>query len=213
MSKKVILGILGISLILMLGTAADAAVCVKKLGGTCLMWTGSVICGIDASGLGNCFNDPTFLACSATGTGEWVVACGNPGANQWTAPGINTAYFEGTVSGQTLVTPEMCDSNGNAYVFVTAKASPELLADAVAAGACPNDNWTAIDAVPCSVEVKDYELDENDCKLADATFACALPNCSTLGWDSVHNSFEQRQYNCTRTSYNRYKTPQCPAVP
>jgi len=213
MFKKIMIGMLGICLMLMLGAAADARICVKKIGGTCLLWSGSIICGIEANGLGNCIDDPKYLACSATGTGAWMVACGNPGENEWTSPGINTAYFEGTVSGETLVTPEMCDSNGNAYVFVTAYASPELLAAAVAAGACPNNNWTAIDAVPCSVTATDYEMDANGCILADATLSCTLPNCSTLSWDVLTQRFEQRQYECVRTSYNRYQTPQCPAAP
>ncbi len=212
MYKKIIIGMLCMCLMVMiLATKADAyGVCLKKIGGTCLLWSGSVVCGVDASGLGNCIDNPTYLACSADGSGAWVVACGNPGSNQWTSPGINVAYFNGTVSGQTLVTPSMCDSNGNAYAVVTAEPSADLLAAAVAAGACPNNNWTAIDAVPCSMTAKDYITDTNGCILADATFTCTLPNCNTLGWDAVNQKFEQRQYDCTRTSYNRYKTPLCP---
>jgi hypothetical protein len=210
MSKRIMIGLLSICLLALLVSGADAAVCVKKIGSTCVMWSGTVICGIDVSGLGNCIDDPRYLGCSAQGSGSWVVACGNPGTNNWTAPGVNVVNFDGAISGETLVEPSMCDANGNAFVEVTATISQEMKDALLAAGACPNTNWVVADAVPCTATITDQETDANDCVIADATFECTLPSCETLGWDIDTQKFERRQYDCVRTSYNRYKTPICP---
>ncbi|MEW6571834.1 MAG: hypothetical protein AB1390_11820 [Nitrospirota bacterium] len=211
MFKKIMIGLLGMCLMALLVTEANSAVCIAKVGGRCVAWSGTIECGIDASGLGNCIDNPVFLGCIAHGNSNWVVACGNPGSNNWTAPGINVFYFDGTLSGQILVDPSMCDKNGNAFATVYAEASQSFLDGLVLAGACPNPNWIARDAVPCAMTLTDQEIDENGCVVADATFDCTLPNCETLGWDVDTQKFERRQYDCVRTQYNRYKEPVCPA--
>jgi len=210
MYKKIMIGMVGICLMLVVGTAADAAVCIAKAGGRCLMWSGSLTCGVDANGLGNCTTDVRYLGCEAKGSGTWMVACGNGGSNNWPAPGIQTVELDAVVGGITLVQPDYCDKNGNAYVEVNAEPSQELKNAILDAGGCPNHNWVVIDAVPCHLIATDYEMDANECILADATFECYLPSCDTLAWDQANQTFEKRQYECTRTAYNRYKEPQCP---
>lgn len=212
MVKRVVfVGILGIGMAVLVWSEASARVCVlKSATGACLVWTGSIECGISATGIGNTINDPVFLACTATGTGLWAVACGNPGSNDWTAPGINVAYFEGTLSGAYQLTPADIDKNGRAYVNVFAPPDDGLLFELTQQGACPNSNWIAIDAVPCNMTLIDQQLDAAGCVTADAVFNCFLPECATLGWDASAQKFERRQYQCTQMSSNSYKIPVCP---
>jgi hypothetical protein len=210
--RTFLIGVLVLSLVALLGAEARARVCIAKVGGICVKWSGSVECGIAASGLGKC-TDVT-LGCDVKGTDKWAVACGNPGDNSWTAPGIQIVYFEGGVSGELAVDPTTCDRNGNVFVTVYADPNKELLDNMWAADVCPNPNWYPRDAVPCSMKARDYELNADGCTVADATFDCVLPSCETLGWDKDNQKFERRQYECTRTSYHTYKDPVlCPQSP
>jgi hypothetical protein len=175
-----------------------------------LVWTGSIECGISATGIGNVINDPVSLGCIASGTSQWVVACGNPGSNGWTAPGVNVVNFDGTLSNSYQLTPADVGENGRAYVNVTALPDEVLLFDLTQQGACPNLNWSAIDAAPCSMTLIDQQLDATGCVTAEAVFNCSLPECETLGWDAAAQKFERRQYQCTQLSSSSYKTPVCP---
>jgi hypothetical protein len=64
------------------------------------------------------------------------------------------------------------------------------------AGACSKDQWYPVDVVPCGMTVVDYVRDASGI-LAQKTFTCTLPNCETLGWDKINQSFDVRQYECT----------------
>lgn len=200
--------LLGISLTALVGNeVSEGAVCKYYVNGACRFWSGSVECGIGANGLGNVANDCVALACTITGTGMWAVACGNPGSNDWTAPGINVVEFDGgSLGGTVLLDQEDVDRNGRAYLNVTAAPTPGLLEAITELGACPNTNWSVIDAVPCTMTVRDVQL-ENGCITADAWYECTLPECATLAWDPNTLTFERRQYECTQTLKNTFKTP------
>lgn len=205
--KTLFIVLLGIGLTALVGIeASEGAVCKYYVNGACKFWSGSVECGIGASGLGNVANDCVALACTVTGTGMWAVVCGNPGSNDWPSPGINVAEFDGILGGMALLDQDDVDRNGRAYLTVTAEAEPGLLEALREAGACPNSNWSVIDAVPCTMTVRDVQL-ENGCVTADAWYDCALPECATLAWDPNTQKFERRQYECTQTSKNTYKIP------
>jgi hypothetical protein len=181
-----------------------------KIGGYCTVWSGSVECGIEATGIGNVTKDVVFLGCTVTATDTmWAAACGNPGSNDWTSPGINLVLFDGTLNGTYQLTQGDVDRNGNAYANVIAYTDPGLLQAMTEAGACPNTNWSVIDAVPCDMTVRDVQLDAGGCVTSDAYYACTLPQCGTLAWDANAGKFERRQYECTRTSTNTYKIPLC----
>jgi hypothetical protein len=219
MVKRVLLiGLLGMSLLALVGTEASARVCVLKSAiGACLVWTGSIECGISATGVGSVLQDPVILACTATGTDQWAVACGNPGENTWTAPGVNLVTFSGIVSGEYQLQEYDVDRNGRAYGYAVAAPSLSLLTAIRDAGACPNLNWTVMDAVPCTMQVRDMQLDADGCITSDATYSCSLDNpdtieneCGTLGWNTETQTFERRQYECTQISTNTYKIPQYP---
>lgn len=216
MIKRTLLIILmAITVTAVVGKEASARVCIMKVGGYCTVWSGSVECGIGATGIGNVLNNPVSLGCTVTGFDTmWAAACGNPGSNTWTSPGINLVLFDGTISGTYKLAPGDVDKNGNAYANVFTYASPSLLQAITAAGACPNTNWSVIDAVPCDMEVTDVQLDAAGCVTADAIYKCTLPNCGTLQWDVTTQKFERRQYECTQLSTHTYKTPiYCPPIP
>jgi len=209
MVKRVLLvGLLGMSLVALFGNEASARICtLRSATGACLVWTGSIECGISATGIGNVTDDRVLLACTATGNGEWVVACGNPGSNNWTAPGVNVVNYAGTLTASYQLTPADIDHNGRAYVNVFAPPGIDLLEDLTQQGACPNLNWSAIDAVPCNMTLIDQQLDATGCVTAEALFNCSLPECETLGWDAAAQKFERRQYQCTQISTSSFKCP------
>lgn len=207
--RMLLVGLLGISLVALIGNEASARVCVvKNADGSCKYWSGSVECGIGATGIGNVVQDPVYLGCYVTATETmWAVACGNPGSNEWTSPGINLVLFDGTIDGTYQLTEGDVDRNGNAYANVIAYTDSGIKEAIREAGACPNENWIVIDAVPCDMTVRDVQLDANKCVTADAYYSCTLPQCGTLQWDANAQKFERRQYECTKLSTHTYKCP------
>lgn len=211
LKKGYIIGLLGISLTGLIVTDASAWMsCYKLPDGSC-MWVqiGSLVCGISATAVQE---GETKLACTATATDSWAVACGNPGENTWMAPGINIAEFDGTFTGNYSVQAGDVDRNGKASVIISNDV-PQGLKDAlVAAGACPgNKNWTVLDAVPCDMNVQYKKLDAFGCLVEDLWLHCST-NCSTLEWDIAVQSFVGRDYDCNVTSRNKYQTPICPST-
>jgi hypothetical protein len=194
-----IIGLLGICLIALVGKDASANVCIFKVGSTCIMWSGSVECQIDMSGV----HPGTTAVCSASGESTWLVACVNHGGNF--PPGINLVSWEATLQGEYTLEEGDVERNGRANVTAFANPEPQFLIDLVEAGACPNPNYSAVAAVPCSMEVTIQEYDENNCLDSDATYFCELPDCETLGYDEVTMEFERRQYDCMRLDTNNYK--------
>ena len=199
--KYVFLGLLMITGYVLLSAQADARTCVIYKGGTCVFWSGSVKCDVTANQLGNVTKEPKSAKCDVTsqagpaGCIEGLVVCGNPGANQHKAPGINLTAFCGTLEGLSQITS--VDKNGAALTTVIASASDADLQTLNAA--CPNTGWTAFDFVPCSMQAIADVIDENTgASLGTATFNCTLPNCSTLQWDKKTGTIEQRQYDCVQ---------------
>lgn len=217
--KTLLVVLLGIALTAPIGNEAFARVCIGKVGGICVLWSGSLVCGIGAIGVGNADPnvDPVYLECTGTGTGQWAVICGTPG-NNWISPGINLATFSGTLTSEVYqLTPYDIDQNGTAYGFAVAEPSTGLLTAITENGGCPNSNWTAIDALPCRLTLRDMQLTKDGCPsgcdkcvTSDAYFDCELPSCATIGWDPITHTFESREYTCTKTGTNTYKPPVCP---
>ena len=229
--RLLLIGLLGIGLILPLATEAPGIVCpsgkVKSccydVGGSikcycCAKVTGSIKCFIQASGLGNCLDNIRFLGCHVTGTGDYAVACGNPGTKSWESPGIQIVYYPGgeIVGEYVLVEPEQCDDNGNALVEVHAVPSENLFTALENAGACQNEGsngkeqWQVKDAVPCTMEASDMEADENGCIISEAVWNCELKDCAGLKWDKRARRFEEKVYTCTRIKTIRHNPPLCP---
>jgi hypothetical protein len=211
MVKRVFLvSLLGISLSALLTNDASAALFCYKDPVTrqykCVS-TGSLVCGVTGTGVQA---DETRLACTAMADNVlWAVACGNPGENTWTAPGINLAQFSGEFSGDYVVTGKDVDRNGRASVIISNEVPEDLLTGLELSGACPNLNWTAIDAVPCQVDVVFRKYDttyEPDCLEEELYLTCSI-DCSTLGWDLATQTFERRDYDCMITGSTKYRCP------
>ena len=219
MVKRILLiCLLGISLTALVGNEASARVCVmRSTTGACLVWSGSIECGIGATGIGNVINDPVALGCEATVINQpWVVGCGNPGSKDLMAPGVNLVYFTASLEAAQFLTQGDVDRNGRAYLNIFAIPDSELLQAIEAADPdiCPNPNWSVMDAVPCAINsLKDVQLDVDGCITSDAFYSCTLPNCNTLGIDKKTKRFERRQYDCTLIEQHTYKERICPQVP
>jgi hypothetical protein len=221
MFRNIFIGVLGICLTLVSGTSAYAIqVCAPvRIGGktyqVCTTQTGSLTCDLTAKGVGNCdqLNNTTVLGCCAIAepfdgetTPEWVVACVNK--SEWAAPGIQTAYFNGAVSGGGFLQQTDCEGKGIIPDFkVYTDFYGDLLGSPEAQAACPNEkNWEPVDAVPCRILVTDYAADAGGNTLDAKTFICELPNCESLGYDSVTKHFDVRQYDCEEADPTIYQS-------
>ena len=185
-----------------------------------------VLCGkcvegyVLATGLGNVENTPTSVVLSlfvhkecinGTIEGEecvggyweypsWAVACGNPGSNSWTAPGINLAYYAGDFGGIESIDPGAVPNNGRYYVLVSAEPTPAMLADL--RYACPNLHWIARDALPCeNTDAFFEEIIKVDgvCYIRSTLLYkdCYILGCpASVEWDFVNQTFVPIPYIC-----------------
>ena len=180
--RILLIGLLGISLVTMLGVEAFGLVCppnsIKKCNPTCVMVgtccpycapkTGSVDVDVVATQIGNVNKVPVFIGLEVSGIKDaegnnvpvpWVVACGNPGKKTWMAPGINLVLFDQDLGAETTaLSAREVDKNGVARLPVGVIASEVLKGILTLAGACPNPNWQVIDAVPCQMNAKLQEI-------------------------------------------------------
>ncbi len=211
LKKLLLIGLLGISLVTLFVIDASAlGTCIlRNIYGGCRVWSGSIECGISVSKVGNVTKNPETVGCTASGTGNWVVACGNPGVKRWTSPGINLVYYSGSLEGNLAIQKTDVDHNGNAYLYVPASADQSMLNNLT--DTCPNPNWIAIDAAPCEATVTDQEWDACNQVVSDTTLWCTLPSCETLGWDKTAQQFERREYECTILSQHLFPVNACPS--
>lgn len=202
MYRKVMLScVFGISMVAILGTEAVARVCVlRSTSGTCLYYSGSVECDLNADQVGSLKDNPE-LSCTVTpstlaGSQGGLLTCGNPGANRKTSPGIQVVSVPPSSAppffGKNTGIRKQDIQNGVAYVTVT--TSPDL---SQFISFCPNPNWIVLDYVPCQASIEAKQSDTVG-PIDTKTFSCTLPNCSTLGFDPVTGEFERRQYQCTQ---------------
>jgi hypothetical protein len=206
LKKLLLIGLLCIGVLALVVPQAPAKVCVAYYKNKCVLWSGSLECTVGATGLGDCSGDT--LSCRASGT-EWAVICGNPGTNIWCAPGINIVELGADVTGSYEVTPADCVDNGKAEVTIYAQPSQDLKDQLLAAGACPNQGWSVLDAVPCATILTDQQFDEDGCLVSEADLYCELPDCGTLTYTCDPPSFERRQYDCETIDTRNYPKPLC----
>jgi hypothetical protein len=216
MFRKTVIGMLGLCLMMALGTSVDAFTLCPVSGGIggsilwipCGAYTNTIICPMSARGAGNICDTGGTLACTAEQVNTWVVACKNP-SHKNTPPGIQTFSFEGEL-GASVSAEGACDQNGNIRELdaYTDKDSPDfeaLLWEATQAGACKgwdtknNSYWEAVDIAPCAMVLHDIAKDGDGNILDEKWFSCSLgtlEECGSLGWDKVRQAFDMRQYDC-----------------
>lgn len=158
---------------------------------------------------------------------QWVVACGNPGTNSWTSPGINLVNYEGTLEGSQFITPEIVNKNGRADVEVETLLSDYLKTEL--RSTCPNPNWVVVDAGPCDKMDALFEevIDlEGTCYIRSRLwyYDCKIDNCQNVQWNFVNQSFMPTPYSCSSMNQeNLSQNPQlyseahpgytCPGIP
>src|SRR5947208_4492569 len=201
--KLVMIGLLGIC-VASLRTEAIAMVCLAKLGGTCVQWSGSVECDIVADQVGSVSNHPK-VDCDSNHPTTGIMACSNGGKKANLSPGIQLVFVD--LSGSTefdssATTPILKGDikNGEANVVAIASLSSTQLAQLDQF--CPNpQNWDAVGFVPCETDVH-IALRNDSGTLDEVTYHCSLPQCDTLGIVGFDNTgkfhFERRQYECSQ---------------
>jgi len=201
--KLVMIGLLGIC-VASLRTEAIARVCLAKLGGTCVQWSGSVECDIVADQVGSVSNHPK-VDCDSNHPTTGIMACSNGGKKANLSPGIQLVFVD--LSGSTefdssATTPILKGDikNGEANVVAIASLSSTQLAQLDQF--CPNpQNWDAVGFVPCETDVH-IALRNDSGTLDEVTYHCSLPQCDTLGIVGFDNTgkfhFERRQYECSQ---------------
>jgi hypothetical protein len=204
---RAILGLIGISFVLISGTDAVARVCLVKQGGSCVFWSGSVEAQLNATGavesdiLSVRFqgspdpNDPT------PDPVQGVLFCGNGGSKSNVAPGVNAAAD--AFGNFTIIDPQDCDKNGNCKVTIF--AVPDLTGLDATCDDVLNPNWLAVDFVPCkdNSSIDMYAIvEEIDSSLVASTavYSCNLPIsvCTDLKWNKRLQRPERIQYDCQR---------------
>ena len=200
MYKKVILScVFGISMVAIVGTEAIARVCVlRSSSGTCLYYSGSVECELNADHVN--LKDNPELSCTVTpptspGSEGGLLLCGNPGNKQKPASGIQVISIPAANSppsfGASVGIRKQDIQNGVATV-PPIFASPDL---SQFNSFCPNPGWIVLDYVPCQASIEAKQSDQVG-SIDTATFSCTLPNCNTLGY--TNGKFDRRQYECTQ---------------
>lgn len=158
MSKRVLIGLLALSVVVPLSTAVNMAeAChIRKTvftGGIASTYClGSLQCHVLGKGLGNTQKIPTFFSCEARGDFSnsnvqlvGIPECGNPGSKSHQSAGVNAFPVE-SIQGVTQVT--RVDRNGNAIEDVFPTADQAAL-DAICEVAAPNPSWVGVDFTPC----------------------------------------------------------------
>jgi hypothetical protein len=202
MYRKVMLScVFAISIVAIVGTEAVARVCVlRSSSGTCLYYSGSVECDLNADQIGPLSSEPK-LSCIVTPStlpdSEGLLLCGNPGAKKTASPGVQIVHVPGPESPSFIISTWLITKNdikgGVAY------ADFKTFADLSDFNSfCPNLGWVALDYVPCEATIK-AEQSDNISIVDSKTFSCALQSCSTLTYGLTVNGprFERRPYQCT----------------
>jgi hypothetical protein len=211
MSKKrssfFLFAVLSATVVLFISTAAVAKVCIFRIGGTCIFWSGSVRAELNADKPGNIQNKSkaiSFTINRIEGAGmPGLVYCKSRNPNITTVE-IKPALFGGIFSATEDITQghikpaqTVTGAQTAAVVPTVAKLSNSQLRDLDQQ--CGDPNWGAIDFVPSEFETQVSLVNKNRGKVDSwVIIRCTLPNPSTLGWDSVNNRPEQREYQCVR---------------
>ena len=179
---------------------------------------GSLICDITASQIGNP-NEPKGFKCQGEKLPEAtvfniIVLCGTPG-NLHAAAGVNSFAFNGTFSGFETIDPASCDKKRNKCSGSPhGQLTPEQLQGLTAAGACPNPNWTALDAAPCegifTADVVALDCAGQEVVLAEQKIRCTmdLQKCANIQVDQATTTFVDTPYDSCQLVSNE-SLPKC----
>ena len=197
------------SVVLFTFTTASARVCVFRIGGTCIFWSGSVRAQLNAEEPENFRGETRSINFTINGFNGAVlpglVYCKSRNPSIQTVEKISAQYIgvfgitKEIGAGEFRHQPEQ-GNRKNAIVPATAKLDANQLRGLNQQ--CKNEfgpNWRAIDFVPSEFETQ-VTLVNKGRGIVDSRviIRCTLPNPATLGWDTVHNRPQEREYQCTR---------------
>ena len=135
-----------------------------------------------------------------TGSIPGIVWCGNPGANNKLAPGVNPVVLNSNFSGTQLIAGSQIDQNGKAPFNVHAQVdqttlNAQILASAVCPGGGQNKgtNWVLVDFVPQKFSGLLQGFDSTGTLLTQSVYDCEMP------WQVLQSLQYQQQYPYTCT--------------
>lgn len=197
------------SVVLFTFTTASARVCVFRIGGTCIFWSGSVRAELDAEEPENFRGQTRSINFTINGKGgglmPGLVFCKSSNPSIQTVEKTSAQYI-----GVFGITKEIRagefrhqPARGNRK---NAKVSAAARLDANQLRGLNQQcirkfgrNWRAIDFVPSEFETQVSLVNKRRGKVDSwAIIRCTLPNSATLGWDAANNRPEERQYECRR---------------
>jgi len=132
-----------------------------------------------------------------------IVWCGNPGAKNQVAPGVNPVFLTVNFSGVQLINGSQIDKNGKAPFNVRAGVSNSTLNSQFDASiVCPNPNWVIVDFVPQKFSglLRGYSGSASTgTLLTQAVYDCEMPwsVLMSLKYNTATHSVEQKPYTCT----------------
>jgi hypothetical protein len=133
-------------------------------------------------------------AYTSSGNIPGIVFCGNPGANNNPAPGVNPVVFTANFTGNEFIDSTQIDKNGKAPFNAHAKPDQAVLNTVFnSAVLCPNPNWVIIDFVPQQFSGLLQGFDGSGNLLTQSVYDCQIPQSvlATLTYQ------QQSQYTCT----------------
>jgi hypothetical protein len=133
-----------------------------------------------------------------------IVWCGNPGAKNQVAPGVNPVYLTVNFAGVQLINGSQIDKNGKAPFNVRAVVGDSTLNSQFdAALVCPNSNWVIVDFVPQKFSglLRGYSGTSSTglTLLTQSVYDCEMPwsVLQSLKYNTATHSVEQKPYTCT----------------
>jgi hypothetical protein len=182
--------------VLLAHTEVSAKVCILRIGGTCVFWSGSVKGVLNANKFGD-INKPKSLEFTISPRGPGVLYCKSPDIKEPKI--IDTAKYVGTFGASEEIKPGdiyRCGTEDVAIVAPVAKLNDTQLR--VLDKQCKDPKLEAIDFVPINFVTTVSLVDKLSGKVIDQEkISCTLPVKDPLGWDDDNKRPERRQYDCT----------------
>ena len=202
-SVTLLFAVLIATVVLFTHTTASARVCLFRIGGTCVFWSGSVKGVLSANVPENFKQQPVSLGFTIDGSNglPGTVYCQNPGTNSVKVK--PEAIFTGRLRASERITQGdiyMCEGQEGAIVAPVAKLDDKQLRRLDKF--CGDPNLKAIDFVPfifeASIRLKDMSSGKS---IESINVECTLPDQdkNPLRWDEENKRPEKRRYECRKT--------------
>ena len=211
MSLTFWLPVLIASVVLFICTEAGARVCIFKIGGTCVFWSGSVRADLDAEEPENFRGETRSLNFTINAVNGAVmpglVYCKSSNSSIKTVKKTSVQYngvfgISKEIRAREFRHQPPSGRGNRKNAIVSARAKPDAKQLRGLNQQCKNEfgpNWRAIDFVPSEFETLVTLVNKGRGTVdSRVKINCTLPNPATLGWDAANNRPEERKYQCSR---------------